>query len=474
MIGPPSAAWGLERVTGVGRGHLGPDARPPARQLRGQFAGLLRVLLGQVVGLPRVAPQVEQLDPAGLERLDELPVPLADRPARPAELVAVVRIMPVERPGPRRLAPGQEPGQAHAVEPLDRGQSAGLGDRDREVRRPGRRGLDPRRDPARPPGDQGDPDAPLVDPALPHAQGRVVRRRRVRPLAGGQAAVVAGEDDQRPIGDPRPFDGRDHPADGVVQALEHRRVDRVLLPAVRGPVPLRVLRDRLGPGDHRRVDRVVRQVEEERGGLVPLDEPLGLDPQPVGQVLALGGVLQPRHRSVPAPERGHVAERRAGVIPRDVDVEPLLRRLESGPPEVPLADHPRGVPGALEPLGQRDLLERQGLAELRPVELLRGPVRPAREPVGQVEPGRVLAGHQGRAGGRADRARGIRLGEAPPPGGQPVEVRGPMELAPVTAEVRPPQVIRDDQDDVRPILGRDRPARGHRKPDRQPDPPTVA
>ena len=93
------------------------------------------------------------------------------------------------------------------------------------------------------------------------------------------------------------------------------------------------------------------------------------------------------------------------------------------------------------------------LADLRTEQLLRGPVGTAREPVGQVEPGRVLAGHQGRPGGRADRARGIRLGEPLPPGGQLVEVRGPVELAPVTPEVRPARSSADDQDDVRLILG---------------------
>ncbi len=130
-----------------------------------------------------------------------------------------------------------------------------------------------------------------------------------------------------------------------------------------------------------------------------------------------------------------------------------------GAAEVPLADVGRGVAGRVERLGERFLLERQLLADHRPRELLRGEVGPAREPVGQVEARRMPAGHERGPGRRADGTGRIRLREPASSGGELVEVRGPVEPAPVAAEIGPAQVVGHDQDHVGTLLagvGRER------------------
>ena len=59
-------------------------------------------------------------------------------------------------------------------------------------------------DPPRPACDQGDAQAPLVEPSLALAERRVDGRRRVRSLERREAAVVAREDDERALRQPEP------------------------------------------------------------------------------------------------------------------------------------------------------------------------------------------------------------------------------------------------------------------------------
>ena len=80
------------------------------------------------------------------------------------------------------------------------------------------------------------------------------------------AAVVAGEDDQRVLGQLQLVELRQHPADALVDAGDHRGVGRVVVPADRRLVL--ELRDQLRLRLVRRVDAEVRQVEEERLVLV--------------------------------------------------------------------------------------------------------------------------------------------------------------------------------------------------------------
>src|SRR5689334_4111710 len=78
-------------------GHLGADVRAPVRQLLPERRRLLRLERGQVPLLARIGGEVVQLDLAVLEPLDELPIPGPERARGTAPLVAVVRVMPVER-----------------------------------------------------------------------------------------------------------------------------------------------------------------------------------------------------------------------------------------------------------------------------------------------------------------------------------------------------------------------------------------
>jgi hypothetical protein len=77
-------------------------------------------------------------------------------------------------------------------------------------------------------------------------------------------------------------------------------------------------------------------------------------------------------------KRGEVAERRAGVVAGDVEIEPLVLRREALATQVPFADMPGGVTGVVERLGQRRFFERQFLADLRTQEFLETACRGAR------------------------------------------------------------------------------------------------
>ena len=54
-----------------------------------------RLLSNQVSPLADVVPQIEQLQPAILIKLDQLKISLADRSSRRTALIAVMRIVPV-------------------------------------------------------------------------------------------------------------------------------------------------------------------------------------------------------------------------------------------------------------------------------------------------------------------------------------------------------------------------------------------
>src|SRR5207249_2566851 len=99
--------------------------------------------------------------------------------------------------------------------------------------------------------------------------------------------------------------------------------------------------------------RVVRQIQEERSGVVRVDELLRLARESIGEILARRGVIQPWNLSLAAHKRGEVAGRRARLIAGHAKVESLPCRLEALPAEVPLADLARGVAGRVQRLGQR-------------------------------------------------------------------------------------------------------------------------
>ena len=73
----------------------------------------------------------------------------------------------------------------------------------------------------------------------------------------------------------------------------------------------------------------------------------------------------------------------------------------------------------------------------------------AGNPIGDVQPSRILAGHQRGPRRRANGARRVIGREPHAVAGQPVDVRRLVEIAAVAAEVGPTQIVGDDENDVR-------------------------
>ncbi len=72
----------------------------------------------------------------------------------------------------------------------------------------------------------------------------------------------------------------------------------------------------------------------------------------------------------------------------------------------------------------------------------------AGDPVGEVEPGRGLAGEEGGTGRGADGAGAVGVGEACAVAGEAVEIGRQVKAGAVAAEVGPAEVIDEDDDDV--------------------------
>ena len=124
-------------VIGVGRRHLGVDAG--SRQLASLAASSLTLsgffsarLFDSLWSRARLKSSKRPFS----KNSASFQSTVADRARGPGKLVAVVRIVPVEGPRLDRLPFGEQPGQAHAVEPLGAGRAAKFGDGDGQIRRP--------------------------------------------------------------------------------------------------------------------------------------------------------------------------------------------------------------------------------------------------------------------------------------------------------------------------------------------------
>src|SRR5262249_21909041 len=115
--------------------------------------------------------------------------------------------------------------------------------------------------------------------------------------------------------------------------------------------------------------------------------------------------------------------------------------LGAGRTQAPLAHRAGGVTLFLEQLGDGDLISGDGLLALG-LDLA---------VVADVGMAAVLARHQATARRSADRRAAVRLGEAHTLRRQPVDVRGANLLLTVAADFVAAQVIREDEDDVRPL-----------------------
>ena len=180
-----------------------------------------------------------------------------------------------------------------------------------------------------------------------------------RPLIAAHAAVVAGENHQRVLGQPKLIELRQDAANAFVDARDHRRVRRIVMPARRRLVlePLDQLLLRLV----RRVHAEVRQVQEERLVLVPLDEIDRAVRQKIGQVLTLRilGLRVGLEIEMPARRLNRLVEAALARM--------MLRTFA----QVPLAEHAGRVAGLLQRVGDRDLVQRQ------PRDVIDRPQRPA-------------------------------------------------------------------------------------------------
>jgi hypothetical protein len=189
---------------------------------------------------------------------------------------------------------------------------------------------------------------------------------------------------------------------------------------------------------------------------VGLDEPARLGREAVGQVLARRPVLQARvavRTEVPLPAVGPAAFAAAPV-----DVEALVLRPEPLRAQVPLAREEGRVAGVLHRLGQRDLLVGQSVAVGRGQQprvsppLARLVAAAGVDVVGHAHPLGVLARHDAGPRGRAHGARRVSVGEPHARRRQAVHVRRVVERAAAAAQVRPAEVVDEEEHEVGPSL----------------------
>ncbi len=181
-----------------------------------------------------------------------------------------------------------------------------------------------------------------------------------------------------------------------------------------------------------------------------VDQADGVLADQVGEIARLG------RAAVVVPEVGRLlgvleVVEAAAVEAPEVIIAALQRPELRRRAQVPLADQPRLVAGLLEQRGQGGMFGRQAHGAQA-----QGLFQPHRQTV------LVAAGDQPRAGGRADRGIGIGLHEPEPLLGQAIDVGGLVVGPAVAADVGVPQVVGQQEDDVRRPGGSRRP-RPHRR-----------
>jgi len=271
-----------------------------------------------------------------------------------------------------------------------------------------------------------------------------------RGIAGGvlgdAPAVVRGENHQRALRDAVPLQRIQHSPHCGIKALHHRGVVRVLVPQFRPRLRL-VFGHQIRATLNRRMHGKVRQVEE-KGPVLPLADAFrGFIAEAIGEVFPRGPIRQVRD-AVGREVRWRCRLVGAGQI----DIKSLPFGCAGLSAQVPLADACRGITRRLEMLRQRLLFQRQLLGPVRR-EQLRIVRHLPRTPIREMQPRRVLAGHQSRARGRAHRACRVSLGEAQAMLRQLIKVRRLIQIAAVAGEVRPAQVVGQDEDDVEFTIG---------------------
>ena len=206
-----------------------------------------------------------------------------------------------------------------------------------------------------------------------------------------------------------------------------------------------VLLDEFRRGLDRDVHGVVGPVQKERPVRITLaDERHRFVSQTVGQVLADRSVVQIRH-----VVRAEIAVlRHTPAASGDVHVEAVPVWRGRAVTQMPLSHVPRLVAAIPERPGERILTLWQGM-EVRDVG--QPPYRVPGDILGHPNAGGVLAAHDAGPGGRADGAGRVRRGEAHALIGERVEIRGLVEVRPVTGQVPPPQIVDEYEDDIWPF-----------------------
>ena len=401
--------------------------------------------------------------------IDELPVVLCDDRRRLTALVAVVRIVPKQRPLGNRatLEQRHDADAVHVlffrhgdagefkqcripVDAVDRHSAgrAGL----RHARR-----LDVKR---------------LTYAALPLAPLAASQRRVARRVGvtGGDAAVVGGEADDRVIAQAKHLKFLQHDADSVVHRLNHPTVDRAVLhlayiqPPIEnktllgqaaglGLVP--VFLPQLGRGLDRAVHGVKRQVSEERPIVVGLDKRRRLAAEPDRQRLSGRAGLEVRI----VPRRKKTAARTADIPAALVDVKAVIGWPRPLAAEMPFPGKERFVAIVAQHLGESNLGGAQvsvvlsgQMAVVAPTSAPRLARRIA-DPRGDTVLGRIFASENARARRAANLAGRVAACELHPIGGDAVDVRTLVIGGALVAEVTPAKVIGKNENNVGPPLG---------------------
>lgn len=172
-----------------------------------------------------------------------------------------------------------------------------------------------------------------------------------------------------------------------------------------------------------------------------LDGPLGQDLRVVAQVLVLGVALV-EVVVAELPELGEVLQH-APVVAEELVPARLGGAVVRQPAAVPLADQGRRVTGLLEQRGQGRVVRVQPLRPVR--DRLREPA---------LRTARIAPGVQAEPGRRAGRRPRVGVREAHALPGQPVQVRRPDVRGAVGGEVRPAEVVAEDDQEIGTLSGR--------------------
>ena len=181
---------------------------------------------------------------------------------------------------------------------------------------------------------------------------------------------------------------------------------------------------------------VGREIEQERLRPILFDEPHALTEPDVGAValelfelpVPFVGVIEvvvaPVIRGLPNP---------AATMPDDILKAPVLRTMRSVVAEVPLADHPGHIAGAGKQVCDRLFV----------------PVHHRAPRTGSVTRPctGVIAGHQRRARGRAERAD-MEIREAHGLGVEAIQIRRLEDRIPVTGQIAVALIVSHHEDDV--------------------------